>query len=70
MAYILCFCLSLQPNLPNAIGASKSQTMVPMSRPTLEFEGNTAHSSGYWWVSGGETSGACARFEQFYDEQS
>ena len=26
--------------------------MAPCDRPTLEFEGNSAHSTGYWWGLG------------------
>jgi hypothetical protein len=27
--------------------------MAPSDRPALEFEGNSAHSSGYWWAGQG-----------------
>ncbi|EGG17944.1 hypothetical protein DFA_08945 [Cavenderia fasciculata] len=40
------------PNLPNSIGQFKSVVFSPMLRPTLEFDGNTAHSAGYMFMFG------------------
>ncbi|KAF2078218.1 hypothetical protein CYY_000508 [Polysphondylium violaceum] len=41
------------PNLAKPIGNFQTSTVVPQSRSTLVFEGNTAHSSGYQWEFGG-----------------
>ena len=40
------------PNIPRALGIFKDQDYGrgnPMHRPTKEFIGNTAHSSGFYW---------------------
>ena len=34
-------------------GASRDTQVTPESRPALRFDGNSAHSSGYWWEKGG-----------------
>ena len=39
----------LYPVLPKAIGESRSASVVPAARPMLQFDGNSAHSSGYMW---------------------
>lgn len=41
------------PNLPKPIGVSANQSVVPQERTTLEFDGNSAHSAGYFWVNDG-----------------
>lgn len=41
------------PNLPAPIGISRTWWGSPMQRPTLVFQGNTAHSSGYLFPGGG-----------------
>eukprot|EP01132_Coremiostelium_polycephalum_P000649 gene649-803_t len=41
------------PNLKKPIGNHQSVNMDPSTRPNLQFEGNTAHSSGYHWYFGG-----------------
>eukprot|EP00004_Rigifila_ramosa_P004839 TRINITY_DN152_c0_g2_i4.p1 TRINITY_DN152_c0_g2~~TRINITY_DN152_c0_g2_i4.p1 ORF type:complete len:1231 (+),score=275.22 TRINITY_DN152_c0_g2_i4:31-3693(+) len=41
------------PNLPKPIGAYASVVMQPQLRPLRLFEGNTAHSSGYYWGDAG-----------------
>jgi hypothetical protein len=41
------------PNLPKPIGISRDWDMIPQERPTLIFNGNTAHSSGYHFQGGG-----------------
>eukprot|EP01133_Synstelium_polycarpum_P013899 gene13899-16398_t len=40
------------PNLPKPIGNSKNVDMSPESRPNLEFDGNSAHSAGYFFAFG------------------
>eukprot|EP01125_Pyxidicula_operculata_P020153 TRINITY_DN7392_c0_g1_i1.p1 TRINITY_DN7392_c0_g1~~TRINITY_DN7392_c0_g1_i1.p1 ORF type:complete len:1411 (+),score=306.06 TRINITY_DN7392_c0_g1_i1:3-4235(+) len=40
------------PNLYYPIGPSNVLSMDPSGKPTLVFEGNTAHSSGYYWSMG------------------
>ena len=34
------------PVLPRPIGETRDMDVVPMNRPLLQFDGNTAHSSG------------------------
>jgi len=34
------------PNMPKPIGPSRDIAVIPMERPTLLFEGNSAHSAG------------------------
>jgi len=41
------------PVLHSPIGPSKDVNMRPSSRTMLEFRGNTAHSSGWWWYHSG-----------------
>ncbi|KAJ9457875.1 hypothetical protein DIPPA_28031 [Diplonema papillatum] len=42
------------PGLPKPIGVYSWMTdLEPQSRPLLEFRGNVAHSSGWYWESGG-----------------
>ena len=41
------------PSLPRAIGNHRDDAFAPNSRPTLIFYGNTAHSSGSYWQTGG-----------------
>eukprot|EP01132_Coremiostelium_polycephalum_P010213 gene10213-12524_t len=41
------------PNLYKPIGNHQSVNLDPSSRPTLEFNGNSAHSSGYSWEASG-----------------
>ncbi len=44
------------PNLPRAIGAFKNEDYGdhnPWHRPLYEFDGNTAHSSGFYWKNRG-----------------
>ncbi|EGC32074.1 hypothetical protein DICPUDRAFT_82065 [Dictyostelium purpureum] len=40
------------PNLEKPIGNHRSVQMIPKAYPTKVFEGNTGHSSGYFFVSG------------------
>ncbi|KAM9952753.1 hypothetical protein ACTFIR_007808 [Dictyostelium discoideum] len=40
------------PNLEKPIGNHKNVEMEPQAFTTKVFEGNTAHSSGYQWISG------------------
>lgn len=43
------------PNLPSPIGAHRSSSSVtPSDHDVLRFEGNSAHSSGFWWHSAGQ----------------
>jgi len=35
--------------MPKCIGNAADSPIVPMERPTLRFDGNTAHSSGWYW---------------------
>ena len=37
------------PSLKKPIGAHKDVNMRPSSRLSLEIDGNTAHSTGWWW---------------------
>jgi len=37
------------PVLNRPIGLHKSMNMIPSSRTSLVIDGNTAHSSGWWW---------------------
>ena len=39
------------PALLEVIGLERNNypTLTPKDRPTLRFDGNSAHSSGYWW---------------------
>eukprot|EP01132_Coremiostelium_polycephalum_P000408 gene408-516_t len=41
------------PNLYKPIGNFRNETLNPSGRPTLLFEGNSAHSSGYTWLESG-----------------
>jgi len=41
------------PNLYKPTGPSASNATVPSAYPLLQFEGNSAHSSGYQWTSDG-----------------
>lgn len=43
----------LFPNLPLAIKLSSASKIVPKNRPILLFNGNTAHSSAFWWLQSG-----------------
>lgn len=40
-------------NLDNPIGPYRDLQWSPSSRPTLTFDGNSAHSSAFWWYSSG-----------------
>ena len=45
------------PTLPNAIKLHRTYgnaNFDPSSRDVLRFEGNSAHSSGFWWHSAGQ----------------
>jgi hypothetical protein len=37
------------PDLPRPTGLSRNVAIVPSSRPSGIFDGNSAHSSGHWW---------------------
>uniref|UniRef100_A0A6B2KYW6 CEMIP beta-helix domain-containing protein n=1 Tax=Arcella intermedia TaxID=1963864 RepID=A0A6B2KYW6_9EUKA len=40
------------PNLPKPIKMHANVTgIIPMNRPLIRFQGNSAHSTGYWWSS-------------------
>ena len=41
------------PGLPEGIGGAKDLDLSPSSRPLLEFSGNTAHSTGWYWSDAG-----------------
>ena len=41
------------PNLFKSIGPSSGAPFSPAEAKTLEFDGNTAHSAGYFWSGGG-----------------
>ena len=38
------------PELPAPLHYHRHEAKTPSARPTLTFHGNTAHSSGWWWV--------------------
>jgi hypothetical protein len=40
------------PQLSKPILLHQNVNMDPSSRPILKFDGNTAHSTGYWWGNG------------------
>ncbi|GAM24877.1 hypothetical protein SAMD00019534_080520 [Acytostelium subglobosum LB1] len=40
------------PNLIKPIGPSRTVNIAPHERPFIKFEGNTAHSTGYYWPFG------------------
>ncbi|KAJ3325116.1 Fibrocystin-L [Boothiomyces sp. JEL0866] len=41
------------PALYSAAGLSRGVIINPSTRPTLVFDGNSAHSTGYWWQNAG-----------------
>ncbi|KOO25907.1 communication mutant protein, partial [Chrysochromulina tobinii] len=41
------------PQLDSPIMSHRSSSMKPSRYPLLRFEGNSAHSSGFWWASAG-----------------
>jgi hypothetical protein len=41
------------PTLPTPLNGHRYVTMSPSARPTKTFNGNTAHSIGYWWQNSG-----------------
>jgi len=41
------------PVLHSPIGSNKDVNMRPANRPTKTFDGNTAHSTGWWWSHAG-----------------
>ncbi|KAJ3262303.1 Fibrocystin-L [Boothiomyces macroporosus] len=41
------------PALYSAAGLSHATIINPSTRPTLIFDGNSAHSTGYWWQNAG-----------------
>ncbi|KAJ3276777.1 Fibrocystin-L [Terramyces sp. JEL0728] len=41
------------PALYSAAGLSHGVVINPSTRPTLIFDGNSAHSTGYWWQNAG-----------------
>lgn len=41
------------PNLPTPLGPNRSVNMRPSSALPLTIDGNTAHSTGWWWYHGG-----------------
>ena len=41
------------PALPTPTEGSRAGGIVPKDRPLTKFDGNTAHSTGYWWSNGG-----------------
>jgi len=41
------------PALPTPIGDHKDEAFEPWKRPTLEFDSNQAHSSGFYWSLAG-----------------
>ncbi|KAL6754041.1 hypothetical protein V8C86DRAFT_399941 [Haematococcus lacustris] len=41
------------PTLPRAVGEYAGTNIVPLSRPLGRFDGNTVHSTGYFWIMAG-----------------
>ena len=41
------------PSLQAPVGSHRNVQLTPASRPLLQFDGNSAHSSGFWWQRGG-----------------
>jgi len=43
------------PELPSPVKLHShlAGQITPSSRPVLQFDGNSAHSSGFWWLNGG-----------------
>lgn len=41
------------PVLPSAVGLSRDSPITPRKSYTLEFNGNSCRSAGYWWEHGG-----------------
>ncbi|KAK2078299.1 hypothetical protein QBZ16_004168 [Prototheca wickerhamii] len=41
------------PVLPAPLGLNRAVPLVPSTRPMLLFDGNSAHSSGYFWENAG-----------------
>ena len=41
------------PNLPTPLGLDRNLNMRPSSALPLTIDGNTAHSTGWWWYHGG-----------------
>lgn len=41
------------PNLPKAIGGGSPERIFPIRYGVSHFDGNTAHSAGYFWSDGG-----------------
>ena len=41
------------PSLATPVNQHRAFPMSPLARPTLEFRGNSAHSSGYYWSAAG-----------------
>jgi hypothetical protein len=41
------------PDFPRPTGLSRGVNIVPSSRPSGIFDGNSAHSSGHWWSNAG-----------------
>ena len=41
------------PGLSQPLDANRNKGMVPRKQRLLKFDGNTAHSTGYWWENAG-----------------
>ena len=41
------------PELPTPVKLHRGVVKTPSARPLLAFDGNTAHSSGFWWQNAG-----------------
>ena len=42
------------PELPAPVRSCRGERTVPSAKDVLRFEGNTAHSAGWWWTSAGQ----------------
>ena len=42
------------PELPAPVRSHRGERTVPSAKDVLRFEGNTAHSAGWWWASAGQ----------------
>jgi len=58
------------PNVPKPLGAFRGDLgdANPDARPTLEFRGNTAHSSGFYWRAHGSCFYVGAKLEYWGDK--
>ena len=54
------------PVLHSPIGLSKNVNMRPADRLTKSFDGNTAHSTGWWWSHSGKSLAAVFLIFDFF----